>query len=381
MQYFQGRHYRTGQPICLEVGDGGLIELIRPIEARAPLPMIGPAFVDLQVNGEGGQDFNANPMLATAPANISHQLLTYGVTRYCPTLITNKWSAMCKTARQIAKARTEDLVTQLSIIGLHIEGPYISAENGPRGAHPVAHIQPPDWPQFEELRRASRNLVKIVTLAPEHLNIPLFISQATLAGLRVSIGHSNASTDQVELAILNGACGATHLGNGVQAKLARHPNIIQDLMVNDELMISIIADGHHLPANFIRQVLRTASGRVFLVSDSTQFAGMAPGEYETPIGGRVLLASNGRLGMVDSPYLAGSACHLPQCVEFLVQNGLASLPDAWDMASIQPLAFLDGSLPRGLRVGARGDMVSFNYKNSHINIYQVVQAGRVVYQW
>src|SRR5699024_3206830 len=140
--------------------------------------------------------------------------------------------------------------------GVHIEGPSISPADGPRGAHPVEHVRPPDLAEFERWQAAGDGLVKLVTLAPEHAGAPGYIRTLAARGVIVALGHSAATPDEVHAAVDAGARLSTHLGNGVAAVLPRHPNLIWTQLADDRLYASFIADGHHLSADTFRAMLR-----------------------------------------------------------------------------------------------------------------------------
>src|SRR5699024_2348415 len=153
-----------------------------------------------------------------------------------------------------------------------------------------------------------------------------FIHQATKSGVKVAIGHTAATTEQIVEAVQAGATLSTHLGNGAHVTLPRHPNYIWDQLAEDRLWASVISDGHHLPNNVLKVFNKVKQENMILVSDSVVLAGMSPGEYTTPIGGNVVLTKSGRLHLRDEFHLlAGSAQNILQGVENLVKNNLANL--------------------------------------------------------
>ncbi|MFD1906722.1 hypothetical protein ACFSQ7_26065 [Paenibacillus rhizoplanae] len=159
-------------------------------------------------------------------AGLSRRLLARGVTSYCPTLITNGPDQLAQAASAIAEAvRTRPDIAGL-IAGIHLEGPFLSPEDGPRGAHPLEHICPPDWEAFCRWQEAAEGLIRIITVSPEWPGAAAFISRCTASGVRVSIGHTAASTEQIRQAVAASAVMSTHLGNGTHLTLPRHPPII-----------------------------------------------------------------------------------------------------------------------------------------------------------
>src|SRR5262249_47440351 len=141
------------------------------------------------------------------------------------------------------------------IVGCHLEGPFLSPEDGPRGAHPRVHIRPADWDEFQELQKISGDRIKLVTLAPEVAHATEFIRRAVAAGVRVAIGHTAASEEQIRSAVEAGATLSTHLGNGSHGMIRRHPNYIWEQLGEPRLVASIIADGLHLPASVVRSIV------------------------------------------------------------------------------------------------------------------------------
>src|ERR1700734_2816426 len=174
------------------------------------------------------------------------------------------------------------------------------------------------------------------------------------------MGHTGASAEQIRLAVDAGARLSTHLGNGVATVLQRHPNLIWAQLADDRLTATFIADGHHLPADTLKAMLRAKSiGRTILISDLVSIAGLAPGEYETPVGGKVCLHADGRLNVAGSAYLAGATAPLKDAVGYVAANTGFSLGDAVQMATANPGRFAGG---RGvLCVGASADMVRFRW--------------------
>jgi N-acetylglucosamine-6-phosphate deacetylase len=264
------------------------------------------------------------------------------------------------------------------VAGVHLEGPFISPEDGPRGAHPAAHVRAPDWELFRRWQEAAGGAIRIVTLSPEWPESAAFIARCREAGVRVAIGHTAATPEQIREALRAGATLSTHFGNGAHPMLPRHPNYLWEQLAADALWASVIADGFHLPDAVLKTVMRVKEERALLVSDSVALAGMPPGEYESPIGDRVVLTEEGRLHLAADPrLLAGSAQPLIAGISHLVSTGLATLRDAWTMASVRPAAFLE--LPdRELAPGNPADLVTFDLIDGTVRIRQVIKAGETV---
>lgn len=358
----EGVHYQTGQAVRIGL-EHGLIASVSPIDLDGgahPLLWIGPGLVDLQVNGFAGHDLNAAGLQAEVVLRLTESLWAQGVTGYMPTLISTDPRHLLTAITSIMQAMQEDVRVRRSILGIHLEGPFLSRQDGPRGAHDAAWIQAPDWRLFEVWQTAARGAIRLVTLSPEWDTAPAFIARCTASGVRVAIGHTAATSAQIEAAIRAGATLSTHLGNGAHATLPRHPNYLWDQLASDALWASVIGDGFHLPWAVLKVILRVKHKQVFLVSDSVALAGLAPGTYHTSVGGAVVLSPEGRLHLAAAPnLLAGSAQPLLKAVGRLAETELCTFAGAWDLASMRPAAYLGLGSAAGLAVGAPADLVLF----------------------
>jgi N-acetylglucosamine-6-phosphate deacetylase len=289
-----------------------------------------PGFFDLQVNGFAGVDFNAPDLHPDQIDTAIGHLRRTGVTRFLPTLITAPLDAFARNARLLSRSR------DAAIAGVHMEGPYLSPDDGPRGAHPRAHLMAASVEDFERRQEAAGGRIVLVTLAPEVPGALPLIEYLVTRGVRVALGHTAASPDQLEAAIAAGATLATHLGNGCAQMLPRHPNGIWTLLAADRLTASFIVDGHHLPAATVKAMIRAKTGaRSILVTDATAAAGSPPGTYW--IGSvRGELDATGRVSLPGTPYLAGSALTMPEAIANTVRFTDLAVSDAAALASAVP---------------------------------------------
>lgn len=376
----RGRHYRTGLPIEVRVREGKIAAVtdLAVTSSTEHLPWLAPGLVDLQVNGGWGLDLNAAPLYPDTVLKLTMLLQSQGVTSYCPTLITNHYNRLAEAASAIAEAVRVNADAAAGIAGIHLEGPFLSPEDGPRGAHPRQHIVPPDWDALCRWQEAAGGLIRIVTLSPEWPEAASFIARCCESGILVSIGHTSATPEQIREAVQAGAVMSTHLGNGAHLMLPRHPNYLWEQLAADELYGCMIADGHHLPPSVLSVILRMKRKRAILVSDAVSLSGMPPGSYRLHIGGDVVLTAEGRLHLAGQPQLlAGSARMLPDQVSYLVETGLAGLADAWDCASAHPAKLLGLEQAAGLETGAPADLVSFNMNDGKLNMLQCWKNGRL----
>ena len=261
-----------------------------------------------------------------------------------------------------SKSRVDHRLVAEMVAGIHVEGPSISEKDGPRGAHPLAHVRPPSIAEFELWQQASNNLVSMVTLAPENDGSMDYIRALTSQGVLVALGHTAATPEEIHAAADAGATLSTHLGNGAASMLPRHPNFIWAQLADDRLTASLIADGWHLPADTFKSMLR-AKGveRAILVSDTVALAGMPAGLYQQPVGGNVEVSPEGRIGVAGTPYLAGASLPLSANVAIAAEMAGMPLADALLLATENPGRFLGG---RGrLHVGARADLIRFEWSH------------------
>ncbi len=241
---------------------------------------IAPGFIDIQVNGFAGVDLNQANFRGDELVGVCRNLLTTGVTRFCPTLITANPKQLARNIKEIRRACERHSLVRKMVLGIHLEGPYINPEDGPRGAHPRAHVARPDWGEFERLLLSANGLVRMVTVAPEVPGGLAFIQKASQSGLVVGIGHCKPEPEIIDQAVGAGARISTHLGNGTHQMLDRHQNYLQKQLAHDGLMASIICDGSHLPDYFVKNVVRAkGKSKVILITDATAASHAPAGRY------------------------------------------------------------------------------------------------------
>jgi N-acetylglucosamine-6-phosphate deacetylase len=256
------------------------------------------------------------------------------VTRFLATLVTSTFERFAECAKTLVGT------PHGAIVGLHMEGPYISPEDGPRGAHPRASVAAASIGDFQRRQEAAAGRIRLVTLAPEAPGALGLIEYLAGAGIRVAIGHTAASPAQIRDAIKAGATLSTHLGNGCATQMPRHPNVIWEQLAADELAASLIVDGHHLPPATVKAMVQAKTpGRTILVSDAVAVAGCAPGAYEFA-GEAVVLGEDGRVSQPGAPWLAGSSASLDQCVARAAEFTGLPVKQVLPMASQQPARYL-----------------------------------------
>jgi len=351
----------------MQVTFDGTISAVEPVNDSGGL-YLAPGFIDLQVNGFLGVDFNDPKCTPEQIQRAIRGLFATGVTRFYPTVITGSPVDMLGALRNLRCAK-EMLPEGAAMDGFHVEGPHISPDDGPRGAHPRRWVRPPDPDEFRRWQEATGNQVRIVTLAPDWPQSLRYIEAITAEGVVASIGHTNATTRQLADAVSAGASLSTHLGNGAHPVMRRHPNYLWEQLAEDRLMADFIVDGIHLPPSFLKVALRAKTvARSVLITDAAAPAGCPPGRYQ--LGEQAVeLTQDQRVMLVGQERLAGSALRMDRGVENLMRIAKLSLADAVSMGTTN--AARAGRVPgrtAGLAPGDRADVIQFYFNQSDLSI-------------
>ncbi len=237
-----------------------------------------------------------------------------------------------------------DLVTSEEFsgraLGLHLEGPFISRVPGAVGAHDPRHVVDPDVALLEELLDLGGGHVRLLTVAAEAPGAEGVVRLAVARGVTVSIGHSLFDAASLERMHDAGATALTHLGNGLPNMLPRHPNPIWAGLGNDDFTAMVIADGHHLPLDVLRTMVRAkGTERLIVVSDASPVAGMPPGEYDV-MGNHAILEPSGRLYNPEKQCLVGSTATMRDCMDVLAGLGLLSREELVRVGLVNPLRLI-----------------------------------------
>jgi N-acetylglucosamine-6-phosphate deacetylase len=375
-----GRHYATGATIEVLCDDGLISAVTSPSTSPPDLKAdwIAPALFDLQINGCDGISFNSEHLNDTDVRHVVTVCQRHGIGSFCPTVITNSADALLHAFASLRQACDTDRDLEIAIPVFHLEGPYISAEEGPRGAHPRQHIRPPDWDEFCRFQEAAGGRIRLVTLAPEQDGALRFVERLVRSGVVVALGHTAANGVCIREAIAAGARLSTHLGNGCHALLPRHENYIWEQLAADALWASIICDGHHLPPAVVRCILRVKTpARSILISDASSLAGLPVGHYRAWDQDLEVL-SEGKIIVANSGFLAGSWAFTDCCVGNAIRFGGVKLADAVDMAGARPRELL-GLPPRRLERQQPADLVLFDWQESgDFEVVATILRGRIV---
>ena len=286
--------------------------------------MLEAKYLDLQVNGFGGGDFNSDDLSAEALQSACALMRKNDVAGFLATVITDDLPVMLRRIRRIVSLRNQNPLAREMIVGLHVEGPFINGQKGYVGAHPPDAVIPANLAATEQLLAACDGLLKIMTLAPEcdsKLTVTRWLADR---GIVVSGGHSNADYDTLAAAVDAGLSMYTHLGNGCLMDLPRHDNIVQRVLsMAGKIRIGFIADGAHIPLFALKNYLAAAAiENCFVVSDAMSAAGLGPGVYR--LGRREIAVGEDRVARSpDGSHLVGSAVTLKRSAELLSQIGLS----------------------------------------------------------
>ncbi|MBE3099458.1 MAG: amidohydrolase family protein [Planctomycetes bacterium] len=308
-----------------------------------------PGFVDLQVNGYRGTDFSSPDLAEEAFAGACRDLLGQGTAAFLPTIVTSPLEVYRRNLALVARvcARPEFAGR---LLGIHVEGPFISREPGAVGAHNPAWVLPPDVGLLERFQEWAEGRVKLLTLAAELPGAEDVARGAADLGITVSLGHQMAAEEDLARLVRAGATALTHLGNGVPTVLPRHENPIWAGLGNDDLAAMIITDGHHLPAAVVKAILRAKGvSRVAVTSDQSPLAGLPPGRYRA-MGADVVLEPSGRLHIPEKGCLAGSASTMLECMNHLASLGLLGLEELEAVGFHNPLRII-GLAPDAVQSG------------------------------
>jgi len=325
-----------------------------------------PGFIDVQVNGGGGVLFN-HDCSVDALQQIMQAHHRYGSTALLPTFITDDFAAMTRAAEAIIAARRHGVA---GIIGVHFEGPWLFA--GRKGVHRADYMRTPSAAELALLSNPELGVV-MVTLAPEMV-APEVIHQLTQAGVRVMLGHTDASADLANQAFAAGAVGCTHLFNAMSQLQGRSPGVVGACLANDSYA-GIIMDGHHVAPEACQLAYKAKGAeRLMLVTDAMALA--ATDDDQCDLFGVTIRRQQDRLTTADGT-LAGSCLTMLAALQNAVRMCGISLADAARMASTTPATLLGLDQQQGhLAAGLQADMVLLN---DRLQLQQVWQRGRPLY--
>ena len=323
-----------------------------------PGATLAPAFLDVHIHGAAGRDvMDATP---EALAVVSQFLATRGTGNFLATTVTAPMDVTLRSLEGLSK-RIDDAQSSdwqgAKPLGIHLEGPFLS--HAKRGVHPPEYLLAPDIATFDRFFEAAQGKIRLMTLAPELPAAVELATHATDLGVRISVGHSNATAAETRKAIAAGATSATHTFNAMRALDHREPGILGTVLTTDSLYAELICDGIHVDPSLIPLWWRAKGGkRAILVTDAMSATGMPDGEYT--LGGFAVTVANGRATAKDSPgVLAGSVLTLDRALtNFIAYTGV-SVAEALPLLTHNPAAMSGLAESAGaIRVGSAADFVA-----------------------
>ncbi|MBS1452602.1 MAG: N-acetylglucosamine-6-phosphate deacetylase [Lentisphaeria bacterium] len=285
--------------------------------------MRNPGWIDLQVNGCSGIDFSSPELTGDDFLRAAERVLESGTGCFLPTLITSPFGLYRRNLGVIRRAVVRHGLER-EVPGVHLEGPFISADPGAAGAHNPDWVVPPGPEKVEALLDLEPGFVRLVTLGADAENAAGAVRLLRSRGVAVSVGHHLADSGEIAAAADAGAQALTHLGNGVPGMVPRHRNPIWAGLAEERLAAMIITDGHHLPPELIRVICKVkGAAKIIVTSDASPGAGLPPGPCRV-FGSDAILEPGGRLYNPATGYLAGSAVMLAECMRRLESLGIFS---------------------------------------------------------
>jgi len=318
-----------------------------------------PGLVDLQVNGYKGVNFSGPDLTADDFARACREIIEAGTTAFLPTLISSPVSVYEHNLPIIAKVlQAEEFHGHL--LGVHLEGPFISFQDGARGAHVREYIKQPDIDFLRRLIDFSCGTIKLITIAAEAKGADKLAQFAVDKGIVVSLGHQMANCEDLDNLVQAGATALTHLGNGLPRLIPRHENPLCAALAQDSLTAMFVTDGHHLPPPVLKAIIRAKTPKCcIIVSDCAPLAGAKPGRYQM-MDQNVILEESGRLYNPIAGHLVGSSAIILKCINHLASLNLVSPDELIAMSFYNPLKLIAVD-PQDI---AQGQRICFDEKRN-----------------
>lgn len=365
----------TGYHILVE---DGLIKAINPgaldnntcdeiIDARN-LKII-PGMIDIHTHGAMGMD--TMDASQEALATMARFYARHGVTSFLPTTL-----AASKTETMAAITAVQDYQPEndgAQILGIHLEGPYLDEQYC--GAQPIQFLRKPDPREYHQWFESG--VVKLITVAPEMPGAMEMISQGAGVGIRFAVGHSQASLEQMHLAVKAGLDQATHFFNGMPSLHHRNPGIVGAVLSDDRIYAQLILDGNHVHPTVIKIAVKAKGvSKILLITDSIRAAGMNDGEYL--LGSEMVEVKDG-VARTSKGGLAGSTLTMDAGLRNLVKFTGDPLSQALTTATSNPALAMGMKGKKGvLAPGADADIVLMD---EEFNIHLTMVGGRTVYRY
>ena len=346
----------------VEIEDGRIASIHSRAEGELPFKAsvvdfpgatLASAFFDIHIHGAMGHDvMEATPEALDAVGSF---LAQHGTGSYLPTTVTAPLDSTLRALTGLAKLlKRPPIAGRATPVGIHLEGPFLSHTK--RGVQPAEHLLTPDIATFDRLFEAAEGQIRLMTLAPELPGAVELTAHATARGVRVSLGHSNATAAETQAAIRAGAVSATHTFNAMRALTAREPGILGAVLTSDSLYAELICDGIHVAPEMVKLWWRTKGAqRGILVTDAMSAAGMPDGEYR--LGDFTVQVADGRA--ISGGVLAGSVLTLDRALTNFIQFSGAPLEEVLRLLTVNPAAMLSvGDAVAAVAVGQAANLVA-----------------------
>ena len=332
---------------------------------------LAPGFIDIHAHGGGGYDTSDGTYDSLERMCLSHA--AHGTTGILPTTMSAPAETLLEIARLVGGCMGAKAPCGAGILGLHLEGPWLNPEW--KGAQPITGIRAPSIEELDELIEASSGNIRMITVAPEMPGALNLINHAIDSGIKVSLGHSSATYDQVIAAVDRGATHVTHAYNAMSGLHHRRPGMVGAMLSCDRLTADVILDGFHIHHAAAKMLMKCkGKDRLALITDATMAAGMPDGEYE--LGGQKVIYRGGAVRLPDRN-LAGSALTLDNAVKYAVRELECSLEDAIWMVSETPAWILGIDDKKGsVEVGKDADLVLLD---AELQVKATIVCGSLAY--
>ncbi len=381
------KHARIYTPLTI-INDGfiyienGIIKSI----GREPCPVkssdsinaegfiVAPGFIDTHIHGYKGYD--SNDCKPESYLKMSQLLVRHGVTAFIPSTVTAPHDVLLEASKAIREAAEHWDHNGARILGLHLEGPYISKEK--KGAQNPEYIRAASRSELEDYIKASNNLIRQITVAPEAPGVLDLIPYAVEKGIVVSIGHTNASYEETKKAIEAGASKATHLYNAMKAIHHREPGPIIALLEDKNVYIELIADFIHVSKPMLKLAIDYAgTNRIVLITDAISATMLPDGEYK--LGGLNVIVKDGIPRLASSGALAGSTLTMDKAVKNVHSLGY-SIPETLSMASLNPAKSVYALWREKIGLIKPGFKADLVFLNENLDVVKTMVGGVFVYE-
>lgn len=366
---------------CLLVEDGKILDIFQfnenhPLFDNKNIEIIDcennimiPGMIDIHCHGSYGYDFIDNPPISCN--EVSKRLIEDGCTGYCASLTVVSHESLCDLLKQYAQVKNDPYTSQF--LGVHSEGPYLSKEY--KALMDETYLRNPSITEFEEMRTVTEGTLKIMTVAPELEGMEHFINQVS-DQCSIMIGHTAATSEDVSMAVENGALGFTHLYNAMSQHSHREPGTITGAMLHDQTLAEIIVDGFHVHPDVVRATYKLFTAkRLILVTDSMPGKDMPDGNY---LFSNLKCTKKGKFVRVtETGRIAGSCISMIDAIQNMKTYCDCTMNEIVQMACTNPAKIAQAKTKGSLTIGMDADMITLN---DNLELQSTIISGKIVYK-